>query len=76
MPTPIPPGPLAGETQINFINNGTVDTRIPVGGGGYVDVPANGLIVSYGLTDDELTQLALSTNYEPPQPEIPLVDVT
>lgn len=79
MPTPVPPGPLAGETQVDFVNNGQSAVQIPVGDSGNpIVVPPTGIIRSYGLTADELVVLEERTGFVPPaaQPAPNVLDVT
>lgn len=78
MPTNVPPGPLADETQVDFVNHGQSAVQIFVGGSNPIVVPPTGNIRSYGLTDDELAVLEERTGFVPPakQPDLNVLDVT
>lgn len=78
MPTNIPPGPNAGETQVDFVNHGQSAVQIFVGAPNPIVVPPTGNIVSYGLTDDELAVLEERTGFVAPvkQPDPNVLDVT
>ena len=76
MPTHVPPGPLAGETQVDFVNNGQSAVQIFVGSPPPIVVPPTGAVTSYGLTPEEQEELAAKTDYVIPSATPGALDVT